>query len=57
MKDPSQISQYNVICWDSGDLPSYTQTNALPEDLVYDTDLLHDFLVNSDHSTLSSGTA
>jgi hypothetical protein len=51
VKDPSQISQYDVIVWDSGDLPSYTLTNALPEDLVYDTDLLNDFLVNSDHNT------
>ncbi len=45
------INQYSVIAWDSGNLPSYTLTNALPDDITFDDDLLIDWLVNSSHNT------
>ncbi len=45
------IDQYHVITWDSGNLPTYTITNALPEDKTFDTDLLDDWLINSSHDT------
>ncbi len=45
------IDQYQVILWDSGNLPTYTITNALPEDKTFDTDLLDDWLINSAHDT------
>lgn len=45
------IDQYEVIVWDSADLPSYTITNALPDDLTFDDVLLDDWLVNSAHNT------
>ena len=45
------IDQYTVITWDSGDLPSYTIQNALPDDITFDDDLLDDWLNNSSHNT------
>ncbi|MBM4116477.1 T9SS type A sorting domain-containing protein [bacterium] len=45
------IDQYDVIVWDSGDLPSYTIQNALPDDLTFDDVLLDDWLRNSAKNT------
>lgn len=45
------IDQYEVIVWDSADLPAYTIQNALPDDLTFDDVLLDDWLVNSSHNT------
>jgi hypothetical protein len=45
------IDQYEVIVWDSGQLPSYTIQNALPDDITFDDVLLDDWLVNSAHNT------
>lgn len=45
------IDQYEVIVWDSADLPSYTIQNALPDDITFDDVLLDDWLVNSSHNT------
>ncbi|MBM4116478.1 T9SS type A sorting domain-containing protein [bacterium] len=45
------IDQYEVIVWDSGDLPSFTIQNALPDDLAFDDVLLDDWLRNSAHNT------
>lgn len=45
------IDQYEVIVWDSSNLPSYTLSNALPEDKTFDTVLLDDWLGNSSHDT------
>lgn len=43
------LGQYHVIAWDSGNLPSYTITNALPADITFDDVILDDWLVNSTH--------
>ncbi|MBM4116988.1 hypothetical protein FJ251_04480, partial [bacterium] len=45
------IDQYEVIVWDSGDLPSFTIQNAPPDDLAFDDVLLDDWLRNSAHNT------
>ena len=45
------IDQYQVIIWDSSNLPSYTLSNALPEDKTFDTVLLDDWLSNSGQDT------
>jgi hypothetical protein len=45
------ISQYDVIAWDSADLPSGTITNIGPFDKVFDDELLDDWLSNSSHNT------
>jgi hypothetical protein len=45
------LDQYEVIVWDSGDLPSYTIQNALPDDIAFDDVLLDDWLTNSAHNT------
>lgn len=46
------IDGYDVIVWDSGDIPSGTITNQNdPTDKVYDDVLLRDWLSNSDHNT------
>ena len=46
-----QLAGYDMIIWDSGNLPSFTLTNALPGDLCFDTTLLSDWLSNSTHDT------
>ena len=45
------IDQYQVVVWDSSNLPSYTLSNALPEDKTFDTLLLDDWLSNSSQDT------
>ncbi len=45
------IDQYELIIWDSGDLPTYTIQNALPDDIAFDDVLLDDWLANSAHNT------
>lgn len=43
------IEQYEMICWDSGGLPSYTITDEGPQDKVFDTDLLEYWIENAEH--------
>ncbi len=45
------IDQYEMIVWDSGDLPTYTIQNGLPDDIAFDDVLLDDWLANSAHNT------
>ena len=49
--EPGQLAGYDLVIWDSGNLPSYTLTDALPDDICFDTDLLGDWLDNSNHAT------
>jgi hypothetical protein len=49
--ETGDIDQYEVIVWDSADLPTYTITNAPPEDIVFDSVLLDDWLNTSAHNT------
>jgi hypothetical protein len=42
------LDGYSMIVWDSGNIPTYTITNALPDDITFDDDLLDDWLINND---------
>ncbi len=46
-----QLSGYDMVIWDSGNIPNSTLTNALPYDLCFDTTMLSDWLNSTDHAT------
>ncbi len=46
-----QLASYEMIVWDSGNLPSYTLANTQWDDLCFDTVLLEDWLNNTPHDT------
>ncbi len=43
------LNSYNMIVWDSGNQSTYTISNALPDDLVFDDELLDHWLSEMSH--------
>ena len=49
--EPGQLAGYELVVWDSGDLPAYTLTDNPADELCLDTELLADWLSNTPHDT------